>query len=194
LSNRTVQVTADAILDELGITADMLLSRGLQRWPDATRLEVAETGEDGREHRLQPQAARAWRRMKSAAMLDGERLHIVSGFRSADRQAQIIRRKLQSGLSIEQILTVSAPPGYSEHHTGRAVDLSTPGAPPLELEFETTSAFRWLCGNAARFGFSLSYPAGNPHGYGYEPWHWCYREADETSRGRAEELDRQTKT
>lgn len=173
---------ADAFLDELGITADVLLSRGLQRWPDATRLEVAEVGEDGREHRLEPNAAHAWRRMKSAAMLDGQRLHIVSGFRSAARQAQIIRRKLQSGLPIEQILAVSAPPGYSEHHTGRAVDLSTIGVPPLEVEFETTPAFRWLCANASRFGFRLSYPAGNPHGYRYEPWHWCYRGTDESLR------------
>ena len=33
----------------------------------------------------------------------------------------------------------------------------------------------WLRTNAPRFGFHLSYPRNNPHGIGYEPWHWCWR-------------------
>ena len=49
------------------------------------------------------------------------------------------------------------------------------GAPSLELEFEHTSAFRWLSDNARTFGFFLSFPRQNPYGYAYEPWHWCFR-------------------
>jgi D-alanyl-D-alanine carboxypeptidase len=165
----------ETILTELGIAADVLDSRGLRRQPEATDLEVAETGQDGREHRLAPSAARAWREMKAAALDDGESLVIVSAFRSVARQAEIVRGKLRSGASIEEILAVCAPPGYSEHHTGRAVDLSTPGERPLEIEFAGSSAFRWLRRNATRFAFVLSYPENNPHGYQYEPWHWCHR-------------------
>jgi len=102
-------------------------------------------------------------------------LKLVSAFRSVDRQVEIVREKLAEGASIDEILSASAPPGFSEHHTGRAVDITSDGAAPLEIEFEQTPAFRWLSKNAARFGFVLSYPAGNPYGYDYEPWHWCFR-------------------
>jgi D-alanyl-D-alanine carboxypeptidase len=167
----------DVVLSELGIAAARLSARGLQRQLEASDLEVAEIGNDGREHLLVPRAAEAWREMKAAALDDGETLFIVSAFRSVARQAEIIRGKLRSGASIEEILAVCAPPGYSEHHTGRAVDLSTPGVRPLQIEFANSSAFRWLNRNAARFTFVLSYPPGNPHGYQYEPWHWCARDS-----------------
>src|SRR5437870_1160176 len=58
----------------------------------------------------------------------------------------------------------------------RASDVTTDeGVAPLEPEFERTRAFRWLSKNAGRFGFALSFPADNPYGYDYEPWHWCFR-------------------
>ncbi|MDP2370951.1 D-alanyl-D-alanine carboxypeptidase family protein, partial [Rhodoferax sp.] len=105
---------------------------------------------------------------------DGIDLFIVSAFRSVERQAEIVRRKLASGQSLETILAVSAPPGFSEHHSGRAVDLSTPGVAPLEPAFDQSPAFAWLVQRAAVFGFRLSFPEGNAQGYQYEPWHWCF--------------------
>jgi D-alanyl-D-alanine carboxypeptidase len=86
-----------------------------------------------------------------------------------------VRAKLARGQSLDEILRVSAPPGYSEHHSGRALDVTTDGARPLELEFEHTAAFQWLERNAGRFGFHMSYPRQNRYGYMYEPWHWCFR-------------------
>ena len=166
----------DNLCAEFGVTAAALAARGLRQYPEATTLEVAEIGSDGREHLLTPAAANAWRELKGEATRAGENLFIVSAFRSVERQIEIIRRKLNAGQAIEDILCVSAFPGFSEHHTGRAVDLSTPGPRPLETEFEATSAFRWLVANAARFGFVLSYPQGNAEGYQYEPWHWCLAE------------------
>jgi D-alanyl-D-alanine carboxypeptidase len=164
-----------SLLASLQISPDTLAARGLVLHPEATALEVAETGEDGREHLLTPAAAEAWRALSTAARSDGVALRIVSAFRSIERQAEIVRAKLQRGLSLEAILGVSAPPGYSEHHSGRAVDLTTEGVRALEVEFESTAAFEWLSRNAERFGFFLSYPRDNPHGYAYEPWHWCFR-------------------
>ena len=112
--------------------------------------------------------------MHVAASEDGIELHLVSAFRSASYQLEILRRKLDQGQSIDEILKVSAAPGYSEHHSGRVVDLTTPGYAALEEEFETSAAFAWLRRNAANYGFHLSYPRGNPHGIAYEPWHWCW--------------------
>lgn len=163
------------VLDALGITPDILERRGLPPHPVATQLIVAETDATGRQFLLTPEAARAWNAMKRAAHEDGVVIEIVSSFRDLARQAEIIRNKLDHGLDIDYILTLSAPPGYSEHHTGRAVDINTPGCEPTEEPFEQTEAFRWLLANAARFGFTLSYPRANRFGFIYEPWHWCHQ-------------------
>ena len=164
----------DSILASLGISLDTIAARSLILYPEATELVVAETGEDGRQHRLVPRAAQAWGSLKEAAQADDVEIRIVSAFRSVERQAEIVRAKLARGQSIDQILSVSAPPGYSEHHTGRAVDVTTGGVRPLEVEFEGTAAFAWLTRHAGRFGFFLSYPRENRYGYAYEPWHWCF--------------------
>ena len=166
-------------LASLGISLDTIAARSLILYPEATQLVVAETGEDGRQHRLVPAAARAWGSLNEAAHADGVEIRIVSAFRSVERQAEIVRGKLARGQSIDQILSVSAPPGYSEHHTGRAVDVTTEGVRPLEVEFEGTAAFAWLTRHAERFGFFLSYPRRNRYGYAYEPWHWCFKELAE---------------
>ena len=164
-------------LSALGIPRELIKARGLRECEEATTLEVAEVGANGRDHLLVPLAAEAWRLLKAAAHVDGVDLFIVSAFRSIDRQAEIIRRKLETGLAVESILTVCAPPGFSEHHTGRAVDLSTPGSRALEVEFDQTVAYVWLTERAAEFGYHLSYPFGNPWGYQYEPWHWYFNDA-----------------
>jgi len=164
--------------DELGISCASLTARGLRECQEAVCLEIAEQGADGRDHLLTAAAVGAWRTLKAAALADGVSLVVVSAFRSIERQAEIIRRKLAAGSSIEEVLTVCAPPGFSEHHTGRAVDVTTPGCPPLEVEFDQTPAYSWLTEHANRFGFHLSYPMGNSQGYLYEPWHWCFREAE----------------
>jgi D-alanyl-D-alanine carboxypeptidase len=163
---------------ELGIPGQLLAARGSCECEEASCLEVAEAGADGKAYLLTPAAANAWRNLKSAALGDGVSLFIVSAFRSIERQSQIVRRKLEAGALIEDILTVCAPPGFSEHHSGRAVDLSTPGSRALEVEFEQTPAFAWLRAHAADFGYYLSYPVGNFSGYQYEPWHWCFSDAE----------------
>jgi len=165
-----------SLLDSCRITPDMVAMRFLALQPEAGELEVVEVDDSRREYRLTPAAARAWREMREAARADGVVIRIASAFRGVERQAEIIRAKLAQGLAIEDIVKISAPPGYSEHHTGRAVDIATDGVRALEEEFETTRAYEWLSGNAGRFGFHLSFPRGNPYGYAYEPWHWRFAE------------------
>ena len=128
----------------------------------------------GRMQRLVPEAARQWQAMVAEADRIGIQLLIVSGYRGFEYQAGLIRKKIEAGQAIEDILRVNTAPGYSEHHTGRAVDIATPGSRPLTEEFEDSRAFRWLGENAARFGFSMSYPRDNPWGIIYEPWHWAW--------------------
>ena len=119
-------------------------------------------------------AARAWQLMQRSAYADGIVLEAISGYRSHDYQLGIFERKLARGQTVEQILTVNAAPGYSEHHGGHALDIGTPGEPPAEESFEHSAAFTWLTTHAADFGFVMSYPRDNPHGIVYEPWHWRF--------------------
>lgn len=127
-----------------------------------------------REQRLIPAAAESLQRMREAAMNSGIELKIVSGFRAVAYQANLFRRKLDQGHTMKEILLVSAPPGYSEHHSGRAVDLTTRGCKPLEEEFGHSKAYQWLVSNARFFGFRESYPRHNRHRIGWEPWHWYF--------------------
>ena len=162
------------LLASLGISDALLASKALPFHSAVRELALAETGRDGRQHFMIPEAAAAWHAMKAEALADAIMLEVVSAFRDVEEQAQIIRDKQARGMPMETILALSAPPGYSEHHTGRAVDINTPGCEAREESFEHTDAFRWLTANAGRFGFSLSYPRGNALGFIYEPWHWFY--------------------
>ena len=130
----------------------------------------------GREARLAPAAALAWEQMCADALREGVPLLLVSAFRSVGRQREIVRRKLESGQALAEILKVSAYPGFSEHHTGCAVDVAAPDGPRLTEAFAGTPQFRWLSEHAHEYGFALSYPKGNKQGLAYEPWHWCWRE------------------
>jgi D-alanyl-D-alanine carboxypeptidase len=159
--------------NELGIPADYGRESGPPRYEEAADLVEVGPNLVGRMQRLTPGAAEKWRAMVAAAADDGVTLMIVSGFRSYEYQAALIRKKINAGQGIADILSVNAAPGHSEHHTGLAVDIATPGSRPLTEEFENSEAFRWLDANATRFGFSMSYPRDNPWGIIYEPWHWA---------------------
>jgi D-alanyl-D-alanine carboxypeptidase len=172
------QSRVEQALALLGIPSAAFAARGLPIQVEACELVVAETGTDGREHQLIPAAARAWSLMKRAAAEQGIAIELVSAFRGLERQCGIIRAKQEAGMPLDLILTLSAPPGYSEHHTGRAVDINTPGCEATEEPFEHTEAFAWLCLHGARFGFSMSYPRGNRFGFIYEPWHWYFNDPE----------------
>lgn len=162
-------------LDRLGISLEVIVQKGLPLYLEAEKLVTGDVGTDGQDHLMTPEAAHAWNSMKQAAQKEQVILEVVSSFRTIERQIAIIQNKLNRNMPIEQILTLSAPPGYSEHHTGRAIDINTPGCAATEEEFEDTAAFRWLQENARNFGFTLSYPRGNALGFIYEPWHWCHQ-------------------
>jgi D-alanyl-D-alanine carboxypeptidase len=151
-------------LDRLGLDADYAVRTGLGLVPEPAWLSFAGFDRFRRPLWLHAEAARAWARMRAAALRDGVVLEAISGYRSHDYQLGIFERKLARGQSVGEILAVNAAPGYSEHHGGRALDIGTPGEPPAEESFEATPAFAWLGDNAGAFGFAMSYPRGNPHG------------------------------
>jgi D-alanyl-D-alanine carboxypeptidase len=160
---------------KLGVPKDYGQTRQLRRIQEPTRLVFIGHDTQQRPQWLAPRAASAWVRMREAALSDGVELQIVSAYRSIEYQLGILKRKREQGQDIHDILKVSAAPGYSEHHSGRALDITTPGCAPLQEEFERSCAFTWLKAHAKTYSFFLSFPRANAHGIAFEPWHWCWQ-------------------
>ncbi|MBE9116055.1 D-alanyl-D-alanine carboxypeptidase family protein [Lusitaniella coriacea LEGE 07157] len=127
--------------------------------------------------RLRKAAAQKFNEMSASARASGISLVPLSGFRTVEEQNHLFFGvKAQRNQNASQRAEVSAPPGYSEHHTGYAMDIGDGNVPSVNLSqgFEQTAAFQWLEKNAARYGFELSFPPDNIQGVSYEPWHWRF--------------------
>ncbi len=115
-------------------------------------------------------------KMREEAKKDGIYLVFLSGYRSINLQNDIFYslKSIRNQEAAERA-RVSAPPGYSEHSTGFAIDIgdATQRETDFETDFENTEAFRWLLRNAAKFHFKLSFNKDNKY-IDYEPWHWRY--------------------
>lgn len=169
-------ITLDEKLAQLGISEIMRTECRVPPCEEARDLVDAGLDMFGRAQRMTPETKLAWEKMQRAASDEGIEIKLVSAFRSVDYQCELIKRKLDAGRDIQDILRTNAIPGHSEHHSGRALDLHSGEDEPLSEAFETSSAFAWLKSNAKEFGFRLSYPKDNAAGIDYEPWHWCFIE------------------
>ena len=169
-----MDATVRSYHEQLGISQDYVEKTRLRL--QTTPIDLVDIGLDcyGRRQRMRSDAAAAWIGMREAANAESIELLVVSAYRSPEYQVEVIQRQLATGKPIEDILTRVAAPGFSEHQSGCALDLTAPGYEAVEEEFENSAAFTWLVKNAATYGFHMSYPRGNPYGVIYEPWHWCF--------------------
>ena len=127
--------------------------------------------------RLRKSAAAKFLAMQQDARAQGITLEPISGFRSIQEQKYLFFKVKESRVQeTTKRAQVSAPPGYSEHHTGYAVDIGDGKNPSSNLNdnFEKTDAFHWLEKNANRYSFEMSFPRNNVQGVSYEPWHWRF--------------------
>lgn len=110
---------------------------------------------------VEQRTAQAYLEMKSAASRSGVILRIVSGFRTMERQRYLYDcwRRRAPGCNL------AAPPGYSNHQSGLALDLNT----------RDRGVYNWLASNGQRYGFRRTVSS--------EPWHW---ERPEGSQGPAD--------
>lgn len=125
---------------------------------------------------LNREVAEAFKQMQLAAQKEKIEIVPISGFRSIADQKKLFQRQIQRRGSEEAASRLSAPPGFSEHHTGYALDISDSKhhETDLKVAFDSTKAYRWLKDHAAQYGFELSFPENNPQGVAYEPWHWRF--------------------
>ena len=122
------------------------------------------------------EAAAAFQKMQAQAQTQGIKIRIISGFRAFAAQKILFDKQIRSKGNQSNAARFSAPPGYSEHHTGYALDIGDGKqlATDLKYQFEKTASYRWLASNAGYYGFELSFPRNNLQGVTFEPWHWRY--------------------
>lgn len=84
---------------------------------------------------------------------------VMSGYRSFEQQ-QALYEEMGAAYAMK--------PGYSEHHTGLALDIGS-----TETTMDVAPEGKWIADNAWRYGFILRYPADKVAitGIEYEPWH-----------------------
>lgn len=163
------------INSDLGISLDEQFKRNLILFHEEQNCVDAGLDYYQRPAKIHLDALLPWQNLVNAALLDKIELYICSAFRSYVYQSGLIQRKLEKGQKINEVIKTLAPPGFSEHHTGMAIDVITTGMQGVDQSFELTDAFKWLQKYAQDFNFFMSYPRDNPYGYIYEPWHWCYK-------------------
>lgn len=125
---------------------------------------------------LDPEAGKALIKLIYTARDEGVWIIPVSGFRTIEQQQKLFQDQIKRRGSVEAAAKVSAPAGYSEHHTGFAIDLADGRFPKQDVtyKFENTDAYRWLTVHAKEFGFEMSFTPNNAQGVSFEPWHWRY--------------------
>lgn len=125
------------------------------------------------DQQLKQETYDAFIKMYDAAKKDKINLYITSAYRSYIYQVQIYNDYLAVD-PVEVVDTYSSRPGHSDHQTGLACDILSPG---YNFDtFESSDAFTWLQKNAAKYGFILRYPKDKEDitGYMYESWHYRY--------------------
>lgn len=125
---------------------------------------------------LNDELLEAFNQMKADAEKEGIILNIRSGFRSYETQETLYNNYIAKD-GLEKASRYSAKPGYSEHQTGLAIDITTEDTTTSIGDwFNDTKQAEWLYNNAYKYGFILRYPKGKEHitGYKYESWHYRY--------------------
>ncbi|MBK5246598.1 MAG: M15 family metallopeptidase [Peptostreptococcaceae bacterium] len=125
---------------------------------------------------MKSEAADHFNEMMLAARESGYEVVMTTAYRSYGFQTILYENYVEKYGKAEAD-KFSAKPGYSEHQTGLAVDVTAPSVDyALTDAFDQTAEWKWLTENAADFGFVLRYPKGQDDitGYMYEPWHFRY--------------------
>ena len=98
---------------------------------------------------------------------------VRSGYRSFAYQQELYEDELES--TGEDSSTLVAQAGYSEHHTGYAIDFTTYNGSSYS-DFDGTGDYEWIMENCYKYGFINRYPEGKESLtlIDNEPWHFRY--------------------
>ncbi|MBO4913924.1 MAG: M15 family metallopeptidase [Oscillospiraceae bacterium] len=153
-----------------------------KRWEETVDM-VTVANSLGDTVRVERSACKAYFALKNALAAEDVHIDLDSAFRSVGEQQEIWDRFTEK-YGEDYVKKYVAVPGFSEHHTGLALDLylNIDGADVYENEDMEAYPELWarIHARLADFGFILRYPEKNAFytGYGYEPWHIRYVGAD----------------
>ncbi|BDG69550.1 hypothetical protein ENLAB_31140 [Enterococcus innesii] len=132
----------------------------------------------------------SYEKLADAAKAAGHPLAMVSAYRSVAYQEEIfnanVNTLMSQGHTKEEAIRITkltfTEPGYSEHHTGLAVDVvdqdwyQNHTGELLNEGFGDTDGGKWLQAHAREYGFIIRYPKGKHDitQIDYEPWHLRY--------------------
>jgi len=139
--------------------------------PDLVQLDQSMCASGVGPQYLRKEAYEAFVKMHNDAMALGLNITAYGTYRSIQTQHRIWNNAVNSGRTVEDVDSLNARGGHSEHHTGLAVDVII-----NNYSVEETEEFKWYSENAHKYGFIIRYPNGkeNITGYKYEPWHLRY--------------------
>ena len=117
--------------------------------------------------------ALAYAQMRDAAKAAGFSISVVNAYRSCKEQKELYDHFLLTDTAAV-VDTSCARPGYSEHHTGLAIDIE--GSIPGGRNIHMTPEAAWVKENCHKYGFILRYLPETEEITGYisEPWHLRY--------------------
>ena len=170
----TPPITESPEMDEQ-IRAEAI-ERGYQRRPLPANYALMRFIDDGLA--LQRPAAAAWLALQQDAAEHGFELELKSAYRGHRYQREVFLRPLEAPYELDDLaerMEQSAPPGYSKHHTGYAIDIAQAG----HFHFGSSPAYEWMSAdnfaNAKKHGWIPSYPPdGGRQGPVPEPWEFTY--------------------
>ena len=136
----------------------------------------------GEAFQVEQEALNAFILLHANLIKDGDiDIELDSTYRSIEEQQEIWDDWLNDPeLGEEYCKQYLAVPGYSEHHTGLAIDvfLYKDGEPIRDNDdmIAEKDTFAKIHAKLAEYGFILRYPEGKEDitGYNYEPWHFRY--------------------
>ncbi len=118
----------------------------------------------------------AFLEMYRAAKEEGYQLITNSSYRDYEWQETLYNNyKTSRGQAYAD--AYAARPGYSEHQTGLALDITCYNCEKNTFdEFPDSEEYQWLLKNSYKYGFILRYPEGKEDitGYSFEAWHFRY--------------------
>lgn len=144
---------------------------------DLTKINAFAPGRDESARYMRKEAADQLNLMLADAKASGNEVLITTAYRAYWLQKAIFDGNVAKKGSVAEANKTSAKPGQSEHQTGLAADLTTPGLKyAISSSFGETAEGQWITKNAPKYGFILRYLEGQEDvtGYSFEPWHFRY--------------------
>lgn len=155
-------------------------------WEKTVELVEVENGL-GEKYKVEKKASEAYDKLKDELSEEGIIIELDSTTRSVAEQ-QTLWDNWTVEYGEDYVKKYVAVPGYSEHHTGLAIDIKLNKDGKIiddnDEMIKEKEIFAKIHEKLAKYGFILRYLDGkdNITGYSYEPWHFRYVDSSDIAK------------